>query len=196
MRSFVLVLLGALVAGCSPQMMTPDGGGSGACNGAAKTPPNLVENAGFECDGSEWAGTIYGTFEVVTDGRTGRAGQVTVNQSGARFVYTKNLAADAIGKKYCYSAWLKGTAPFMRIKVISEKSGGFFEDSFSEQIFADYRRIPPQFTQPIGAGTTRLSLIFEVQTNRTDNQNGMSGQTMLIDDVDVWESTTNCAESR
>lgn len=190
-RAWVLLFL---ASACSPQMMTPDAGGS--CGATALTPPNLVENPGFECDGTEWAGTIYGTYEYASGGRTGRAGKVTVTQSGARFVYFKNLAPDAVGKTYCYSAWLSGTAPFMRIKVISEKSGSAFEDSFSEQIFSDFRRIPPQKTLPIGSGTTKLSMIFEVQTNRTDNMNGMAGQYMLIDDVDVWETTTDCSAAR
>lgn len=194
MRSFVLVLISLAVVGCSPQMMTPDGGG--ACSGSPKTPPNLIENAGFECDGDQWAGTIYGTFELASGGRSGRAGKLTVTQGGGRFVYTKSVAADPVGKKYCYSAWLSGTAPFMRIKLVSERSGSAFEDSFSEQIFSDFRRIPPQSTLAIGQGTTKLSLMFEVQTNRTDGQNAVAGQTMLIDDVDVWESTTNCAETR
>lgn len=193
-RASVVVFLVAASA-CSPQMMTPDAGG-GSCGATAKTPANLVENPGFECDGTEWAGTIYGTYEYASGGRSGRAGKVTVNASGARFVYTKNLAADAVGKTYCYSAWLSGTAPFMRIKLISEKSGSAFEDSFSEQIFSDFRRIPPQKTLPIGMGTTKLALIFEVQTNRTDNMNGMTGQYMLIDDVDVWETTTDCSAMR
>jgi hypothetical protein len=195
MKRALLVLV--LASGCSPQMMTPDGGG-GACLDTSNTPPNLIENPHFECDSAtaEWTGTIYGTFELAPGGRSGRAGKLTVTQGGGRFVYTKNVAADAVGKRYCYSAWLSGTAPFMRIKLVSEKSGSAFEDSFSEQIFSDFRRIPPQATLPIGQGTTKLSLLFEVQTNRTDGQNAVAGQTMLIDDVDVWESSNGSCTAR
>jgi hypothetical protein len=198
MRSLLAVVsLFSLVA-CGPPTMTPDSGTTSACSGPAKTPPNLLENPGFECDSmpAEWAGTIYGTFEFTDGGRSGRAGKLTATQAGGRFGYFKNIAADAVGKTFCYSAWIQGNAPFMRIKLISEANGSAFEDSFSSPITSTFARLPQQFTQPIRQGTTKLTMQFELQTNRGDGMNAMPGQYLLVDDADVWVSTTNCAEQR
>jgi hypothetical protein len=82
----------------------------------------------------------------------------------------------------------------MRMRVLRDFNGRVEEVAFSEQIFADWRRIPTLKVE--GLNAPKVLLVFEVQTNRGDGQNAMAGQTMLIDDVDVWESTSNCTESR
>lgn len=192
------LLVGTLcLLGCGSGPSTPDAG-SGACLDTSKTPSNLIENPHFECDSSaaEWAAVSgYGTLELAAGGRTGRAAKVTVGGLGARLQYTKAFAPSPAGNKtYCFSAWLSGTAPFMRMRVLRDFDGSVQEVAFSEQIFPDFRRIP---TLKVTADNApKLLLVFEVQTNRPDGQNGMAGQTMLIDDVDVWESTANCSESR
>lgn len=191
MRSVSILLTSVFCFACGPMNPMPDAGNN-ACNGAAKTPANLIENNGFECDGS-WS-QVYGTFETVTGGRTGKAGQVTVTAAGGRFAYGKPFAENAGSKTYCVSAYLKGTAPFMRMRVLRDFDGSVQEVSFSEQIFSDWRRIPT--LKVTGENAPKIQLVFEVQTNRTDGQSAMAGQTMLIDDVDVWESSNNCMESR
>ncbi len=194
MRRLLAVPVVLLVA-CGPQTVTPDAGG--ACKDTSKTPANLLENPGFECGEAtmpaEWS-AIYGTLELAAGGRTGRAAKVTVNAAGGRFAYTKIFAPDVGTRTYCFSAWLSGTAPFMRMRVLRDFNGSVQEVAFSDQIFPDFRRIPT--LKVTGENAPKLQLVFEVQTNRTDGQNAIAGQTMLIDDVDVWESTANCSETR
>ncbi len=80
----------------------------------------------------------------------------------------------------------------MRMKVF-QGSGASGVD-LAEQVFSDWRRIPTR--EVPNANTNKLQLAFEVQTNRTDGQSARPGDTLLIDDVDVWESSTHCAENR
>ena len=42
----------------------------------------------------------------------------------------------------------------------------------------------------------KLQLVFEAQTNRGDGLDAVAGETLLIDDVDVWETSGNCTETR
>lgn len=190
-----LPLLAIFLLGCGPQMQVPDAGGGGECRDLTKSPANLLENPGFECDSSPatW-NKVYGALDFVAGGRSGRAAQVTVDASGGRFAYAKDFAVDAGTKTFCFTAWLKGTAPFMRMRMLRVLNGAVAEVNFNQQIFPDWRRIPTQFITNDNA--PKLQLVFEVQTNRTDNQNAMPGQIMLIDDVDVWESSANCSEAR
>lgn len=190
MRSALFGLVVVLSA-CGPATGTPDAGGG--CLDSGKTPANLIENARFECDSMEWS-AIYGTLELASGGRSGRAAKVTVNQAGGRFAYAKEFAPNPGTKTFCFSAYLSGTAPFMRMRVLRDFNGSVQEVAFSEQIFSDFRKIP---TLKVTADNApKLQLVFEVQTNRPDGMNGMTGQTMLIDDVDVWETTNNCMEAR
>ena len=195
MRALLLlsfVTLGFM--GCGSPVVTPDAGG---CFDSPKTPTNLIENPAFECGDAtmpaEWSG-IYGTLELAPGGKSGRAAKVTVNAAGGRFAYTRLFAPTPGNKTYCFSAWLAGTAPFMRMRVLRDFNGSVQEVAFSEQVFSDFRKIPT--LKVTGDMAPKLQLVFEVQTNRTDGLNAMAGQTMLIDDVDVWESTANCTETR
>jgi hypothetical protein len=82
----------------------------------------------------------------------------------------------------------------MRMRVLRDFNGSVQEVAFSEQIFSDFRKVPT--LKVTGENAPKLQLVFEVQTNRGDGQNAMAGQTMLIDDVDVWETSNNCMEAR
>lgn len=190
-----LLTLPAVLFACGPAPVAmPDAGPLG-CRDASKTPANLLENGAFECDNSplEWK-AVFGTFELVSGGRSGRAGQVTVNQAGGRFAYNKEFAVDGGNKTFCFSAYLKGTAPFMRMRVLRIVSGGVQEVAFSEQVFSDFKKIPT--LKVTNDNAPKLQLVFEAQTNRSDGMNATPGQTLLIDDVDVWESAADCSETR
>ncbi len=194
MRLLLLTLPVVLFA-CGPvPVPVPDAGPLG-CRDTSKTPANLVENGAFECDTSplEWS-AVYGTFETVGTGRSGRAGQITVNPAGGRFAYSKEFAVEAGNKTFCFSAYLKGTAPFMRLRVLRVFSGSVQEVAFSEQVFPDFRKIPT--LKVTNDNAPKLQLVFEAQTNRSDGMNATTGQTLVIDDVDVWESAANCSETR
>jgi hypothetical protein len=190
MRSALPGLVLMFVA-CGPATPTPDAGG--ACLDTGKTPANLIENARFECDSMDWSG-IFGTLELASGGRSGRAAKVTVNQAGGRFAYAKAFTPNPGTKTFCFSAYVSGTAPFMRMRVLRDFNGSVQEVAFSEQIFSDFRKVPT--LKVTGENAPKLQLVFEVQTNRGDGQNAMAGQTMLIDDVDVWETSNNCMEAR
>ncbi len=191
--------LAILLSACGPQTPTPDaGGGDADCRDLSKSPVNLLANPGFECDTSPatWSGGVYGTFDLVSGGRSGRAGQVTVKDTlGGRFAYARDVVSDAGTKTYCVRAWVKGTAPFMRMRVLRSPNNTAVEQA--DVITADWHRVPMgtplSFT---GDNAAKVQLVFEIQTGRSDGQNGMPGQIMLIDDVDVWESSANCSEAR
>ena len=194
MRLPVLTL--ALLSACGPMTGMPDSG-SGNCLDTSKSPSNVIENPGFECDTSPatWSGGVYGAFELVTGGHSGRAAQVTVKDAlGARFSYAKEFAVDAGMKTFCVQAWAKGTAPFLKVRVLRSPMNTAVEQS--DQIAATWTKVPLRPFAVTTDGAARLQLVFEIQTGRTDGQNGMVGQTLLIDDVDVWESSSNCAETR
>lgn len=194
MRPFSL-LLPLVMFACGPAPVVVPDAGSGDCRDTSKTPPNLLQNAAFECDTSplEWS-AVYGTLELVSGGRSGRAAQITVNQAGGRFAYSRDFAVDAGNKTFCFSAWLKGTAPFMRMRVLRVSSGSVQEVAFSEQVFSDFKKIPT--LKVTNDNAPKLQLVFEAQTNRSDGLNALPGQTLAIDDVDVWESSANCSETR
>ena len=190
MNRFLLLIFVA----CSPPPPGPDGGvDAGSCRDTAKTPPNLLQNPGFECDSSpaEWS-AVFGTLELVPGGRSGRAARLTTATRGS-FRYSQEFAVDAGTRTFCFSAWRQGTAPFMRMKVFQGTGATGIE--FAEQVFSDWRKIPTLRVPNDNA--SKLQLVFEVQTNRTDGQSAMPGDTLLIDDVDVWESSSaDCRENR
>lgn len=195
----LLFTLPLLAFSCGAPSPAPDGGSVDAgCRDLSKTPANLLENPSFECDSSpaEWS-AVYGTLELAAPGRSGRAAKVTVNQAGGRFAYTKEFAPNPGTRSFCFTAWLSGTAPYMRMRVLRVDNGGVREITFSEKITSTWERFPP--VNPLlvpSENASKLQLVFEVQTNRGDGLNGMPGDTMLIDDVDVWETSGTCAETR
>jgi hypothetical protein len=194
----LLVTLGVVFLGCGPMTVVPDAGGNGMCRDTMKNPPNLLENPGFECDTSPAAWSqVYGTLALVPGGRSGRAAQVMVNAAGGRFAYAKDFAVDAGLKSFCFSAYVSGTAPFMRMRVLRVLNGSVTEVSQSDQVFGDFRRTPLGTPLKVGnENAPKLQLIFEAQTNRGDGLNAVAGDTLLIDDVDVWETSGTCGEAR
>jgi hypothetical protein len=191
------VLLIPLVSfGCSPMMNVPDAGSEG-CKDTSRSPANILENPHFECDSAtpEWR-ALNGTIELVAGGRSGRALKITADSTGGRAVYTRPIAADAGMKKFCVSAWISGTAPFMKTQVL-QTGGTMLRIEQADQLFPDFRKTPLGRGLELPNGdATKMELVFLVQTGRTDGQNAMPGDTMLIDDVDVWETTGNCGETR
>lgn len=197
MRALLLLLTISCFA-CGSMTVVPDAGTPTGCRDTSKTPANLLENPHFECDTmpSEWS-AIYGTLELAAGGRSGRAAKLTTTAAGGRLAYAKEFAVDAGMKTFCFSAYISGTAPFMRMRVLRVLNGGVQEVAQSDQLFGDFRRTPLGMPLKVGnENAPKLQLVFEVQTNRTDGMNAMPGDTMLVDDVDVWESASNCAETR
>jgi len=197
-----LVGLGVL-AGCGSGGGGNPGDAGGGCTQAGKTPPNLVENYGFECGGdspAEWT-AVYGALEFPSgDAKSGaRAAKLTADAQGGRFAYAKDLVSNGGTATYCVTAWVKGSAPFMRLRVLRDDGGGGFTSfDFNSPVPRVWERVPPSITVKVpNENKPKLQLVFEVQTNRTDGQNAMPGDTLLVDDVDAWASPSgNCDEAR
>jgi hypothetical protein len=182
----------ALLAACGPTNGSLDGGGGGSACAPLKSPPNLLVNPGFDCAGkeTEW-GAVYGDYALVSGGRSGNAGQVTVtNAIGGRFGPVNPVATASKATTYCATAWMKGTAPFANLKLFRETDTN--PPQFSSPIDAAWIRLPPSLvlseTAPAGE---KVYVLFA-----TDNRAHL-GDTLIVDDVDVWESASGkCDESR
>jgi hypothetical protein len=172
------------------------GGGSGggsACDGAAKNPPNLVPNAGFECGDMGWAPQM-GTLDVVTDARSGsKAVKLTASSSGAGvFAYATPILSPAPGDNYCATAWVKGTVGNAKLSILTNNNGVQTDTTFSSPVATStWIRIPPSLVLevPDAKGTKVYVRLLLSQ--------GAAGDTLLVDDVDVWESPDGgCKETR
>lgn len=196
----------ASLAACSPPItiLPVDSGISvNNCNTSTQNPPNLIPNAGFECGAENW-GAIFGTFEVVDGGRSGKAGKIVVNAAGGRMALLPDVVKNGGTKTYCATAWIQGTVPFMKLRLLRDSNGGGQSFEFSEQGPAltgaptDFHRVPPTLVVKVpNQDATRIQLVIEAQTNRSDGMSAQPGQYLLVDDVDVWVSPDGmCQEVR
>lgn len=198
-----VVLCGSL--GCGPKG-APDaggaggggggaggGGGSGGCDGATKTPPNLVPNHGFECGDRGWAPQL-GTLETVTDARTGaNAARLTATDAGEGvFAYSTPIVSNAPSDHYCATAWVKGTVGNMKLSIKTNKNGAGVDTTFSSPVATtSWIRVPP-FTVLAVPNTFGMDLYVRFLLSQ-----GNAGDTLLVDDVDVWESVDGgCNQAR
>lgn len=195
-----LAVLALALAACgAPGDSEGADGGTGGGDGCTES-GNLVRNAHFECGGDapgEWV-AAYGDLDFPPgEGRGGgRAARVTMaNALGARLAYTPALLADGGSSTACVTAWAKGTAPFMRVRVLRDTGTGV---EFNAPLTADWQRVPPTLVLVApNEGARTLTLVFELQTNRSDGQNGKPGDALFIDDVDAWLSPSGrCDEAR
>jgi hypothetical protein len=194
-RSSIAVCL--VVLGCgSPPIVTPDAGNT-FCVGQ-HLPPNLVQNWGFDCSGAaapEWA-AIYGKLDFPDGaGRKGsRAARLVVSdETLARFSTATPIPTEPT-KTYCLSAWARGTAPHMRLTVVHDNASTL---SFASPVPKDWGKIPPSPFRVRNPSGSSIQPMFEIQTSRPDSENAKVGDTLLIDDVDVWESSSGlCDETR
>jgi hypothetical protein len=190
----LLTALALVVCACSASSSDD----AGQCRDTSKNPSNFIENPGFECGGTapaEWS-TVYGTLSFPAEGRSGRAGKVVVDQTGGRIAYTIDLTKGGT-KSYCFTAYVRGTTPFMRLRVFRDLGNGNLTSyDFAAPVTADWSKVPGSFAQKVPFGNAeRLQLLFEAQTGRSDGLNAKAGDTLLIDDVDGWVSTSgNCDE--
>lgn len=176
------------------------GGDAGACLDTSKTPPDVISNYSFECGGAapaEWT-AVYGTLSYPA-GHTGRAAQLTVDSAGGRMAYTPALGASGTTTTYCITAWVSGTTPFMKMRVLKQSGpSNFTEYDFSAPAGSIWSRIPPTTALAIPFDNAQgLQLLFEAQQGRPDGMNAQVGDTLLVDDVDLWQSASGrCDEAR
>jgi hypothetical protein len=168
------------------------GGGSGNCSGAAKTPPNLVPNNGFECGDMGWS-PQSGTLSADTDARTGtQSAKLVATAAGGKFAVTLPVVTSASGKTYCAVAYLKGTVADAQLSVLEDKGGSVIDHTFSTPVASTtWLRTPPSTT--LGVPAAVGSKLYVRLLMRTPNAN----DTLLVDDVDLWESSDGqCKETR
>ncbi|MBL8953483.1 MAG: hypothetical protein JNK82_22095, partial [Myxococcaceae bacterium] len=158
------------------------------CQGAAKTPPNLMKDPSFECgDGPVWSAQM-GDVDTAAEGRTGtKSVRGTASATGALSFGVSSVVTSTSGMPYCINLWLKGTATDARYEVLPSVGGQAY--SFSPPVTGSWERAPlaSNLKLPVAAGAS-LSLRVRII-------NGQPGQTIFIDDIDLWESTSgNCDE--
>lgn len=203
----VVCVVAGLVA-CSPMSNGPDGGtgggggsgggggGAGNCAPAAKTPPNLVPNNGFECGDMGWSPQGTGTLSVDSDARTGSQSARLVamgSPAAGRFSLTLPVVAAASGKTYCAQAYFKGTVSDAQLSVLESTTGGVVDHTFSTPVASTtWIRTPPSTNLEVRAAAGAKLYVRLVM-----HRNPKVNDTLLVDDVDVWESADGlCKEVR
>ncbi len=184
MRIVLLSLATLALLNCGQPMTTVDAGDT--CAGAAKTPANLLTNPGFECSRNpeQWVGSF--TFDVAAHSGL-KSAKLVADSAGLVFLGIDQVAKPTAATTYCITAWAKGTAPAVKLSGLTSPTAMMFSNPLSGDTWV---RVPP---------TTALAV--PVQANqglalKIAFANAAAGDTLFIDDVDVWESTTNCKETR
>ena len=187
MHALTVTGLLVLVAACGPASTAAIG-----CNGAVKNPPNLMINGGFECGGDapvEWHG-INGTLSFVTSGASEgtRAAKVVSDSSGLGGVgSTAAVVAKTSGKTYCINAMVKGTASDVRLEVFGSLLTSFASPAGSDA----WVRMPPTTNWEINEPADQALFV------KVHAQGANAGDTVLVDDIDLWESPTGkCDQTR
>jgi hypothetical protein len=173
------------------------GGGAGGCV-PAKTPPNLLANGSFECGaaGPEGFFAKDGELALATgDAHQGsRSVKLTVPATGATDVTlaaSGNVATNLGNATYCGTAWVKGTVSDARLVLRRSTSGAVEDLTFTGPVTGTWARLPPNLVvKAPGANGNALLLLVQ-------SKNGKPGDTLFVDDVDVWVSASGaCDEVR
>ena len=173
-----------VLTGCGQQMMmTVDAGDM--CAGAAKTPPNLLQNPGFECSKNpeQWIGSF--AFDVAAHSGA-KSAKLVADAAGQVFLGIDQVAKPAAATTYCITAWAKGTAPTVKLQGLTSPQAMMF----ASPLTVDWARVPPTTVLAVPVAANQGLAI------KINFSNAAPGDTIFIDDVDVWESTTNCKETR
>jgi hypothetical protein len=177
-----------VMAACSGSGGTPMPDSGTPCGTDTKSPPNLVVNGGFECGDAEWS-VQFGELVTVSSGAHGgtKAAQLTAaSAGGGQFGYANAVVPTASGNAYCVNAWVRGTATSMRIEVLD----GSTNQMFSSPVESGWLQAPPTTNLKVTpAAGAALYLRFRIL-------NVMAGQTLLVDDVDFWESASGSCNER
>ncbi len=152
--------------------------------GCLRTPGyNRVVNASFECALTTWV-VSTGTGRMVDGGHSGhRALELVASVQGEALVGANDVVPDSEGQVYCARVWVRGTSPEMRLEVRPTPSGK--GAAFSSPVAtADWVSVPPgdmmRVTTPKGE---TLSILVKMQ-------GAASGDTLEVDDVELWPSAS------
>lgn len=149
-------------------------------------------NGGFECGGdapTEWM-AVNGVMSFVTSGSSegARAVQIVSDSTGTGGVgSTKAVVKPTSGKTYCINARVKGTASDVRLEVFGSQLTSAASPLNSPNTWV---RVPP---------TTNLRVIEPIDQElfvKVRANAGTGGETLFVDDIDLWESSNGRCEER
>ncbi|MBX7100689.1 MAG: hypothetical protein K1X89_23450 [Myxococcaceae bacterium] len=190
-----LLALAALLAACSGGGGASGGGSGGDGCTPVKTPPDLVQNGSFDCGAStpdNW-GARDGTLAFTTDAHGGgKAALLTVPATGqGTLLYKPDVATSLGSQTFCGTIWVKGTAPDVKLILRKVFNGSVEDRTFSSPVTQTWTRVPPNLVLDApGGNATKLLLLVQTVTAK-------SGDTLLVDDADVWASATgDCKDAR
>ncbi len=170
-------------AGAQPDAGPPPPRDAGTC---PFTPQwNFVVNAGFECAPSTPWSVSSGVGTVIDAGHSGsNALKVVADSLGQALVGQDNVVNDTGGQVFCAQLWVRGTSPEMRLEVRVSPSGK--GSAFSSPLGSDggWVKVPPG--APMAVSSERgesLSVLAKTQAAAV-------GQTLIIDDVELWPSAS------
>ncbi|MFZ5468578.1 MAG: hypothetical protein ACOZIN_03995 [Myxococcota bacterium] len=195
-----------LLLSCSPpERGCADGGecttlatdGGGICKGdGVASPPNLLDNPGFECGApSGWFaqnGTLTAETAIVHGGA--QAAKLTASAGSAASLWHE---ADAVqnpaNRTYCARAWMRGTAANGRITVRKVATGGGVDENFSSPLSnTSWTLVPPASYGPlkvVGSGEERFLLRIWIPSPN-------AGEVLWVDDVELWHSANGTCSER
>jgi hypothetical protein len=201
MRPIAAIALTVMLLGCpGPAETCPDGGcpadGGDPCLGpSAESVPNLLDNPGFECGSppSGWYTTGGVLASEVENPKSGsRAARFLVPDGGvARLWHERDAIVDAGTKTYCANAWVRaGTAKDARLTL--RRVGTNIDENFSTPLTNEWVLLPPPTHGPLkftAQDEPRVLLGFTIQ-------NAKAGDSVIIDDVQLWESADGSCRER
>lgn len=169
-----------------------EGVADAGCSGAPRSPANLMVNGGFECGGdspTEWM-AVNGVMTFITSGASEgtRAAKIVSDATGTGGVGSSAPVVKATsGKNYCINARVKGTASDVRLEVF----GMSLTSAASPLASPDkWVRVPPT-TNLLIREPIDQQLYVKVRANASQ-----AGDTLIVDDIDLWESTDGKCNER
>lgn len=121
-----------------------------------------------------------------------RSARIAAAATGASLGYGAAIIAnEGPLRTFCAAAWMKGSSPVAKLSLTVGGAGGGTEYTFTSPLGPDWIRLPlsTNLKVPLPPGQT-LQLRFV-------GLGSALGQTVQVDDVDIWEDPTGtCAAPR
>lgn len=190
---------------CSPEgacvSVTPDGGGGGGgdCpDTSVPSAPNVLKNPGAECGTTGWFAPVNGKssveVETVNPHTGSKALKITATSAGDAFVWNDAEITTGANETWCAQAWMRGgTASDGRIGLRHLPVGGStgIDEAYSSPVTQDWAVVPPskgllKFTTS-EPETLQLRIIL---------QQAQAGDTLIVDDVQLWKSAGGACTER
>lgn len=221
MRAFVLGVVAVAVAslcGCQAQTCSADlpcatgevclegvcqndpsdaGGSGNECGGPSGSAPNLLTNAGFECGTTGWGEYPTGVVTLSTTTTNPKSGSkalvITAQRTSAKLNVLSNTVTVTGPTTICARAWMRGTAGdgHMAVNHAPEEGGLGSEETASSPIQENEWAsvLPDTEIRSTISGTEKVTLKLQLWSPQI-------GQTLIVDDVQMWESKDGHCDER